>query len=135
VCRSIAEGGRRCPGGMAPAPARQTAAAAAPRAERRAEARRRWDEAERGLGAAQEALGPAAKGLSHLLTGPLSEQARLASGGGDPAVYDGQVEQGRALLIATLRGHGNDDAAAAAKADALAQAYTAWLATPEGPAR
>jgi hypothetical protein len=139
MCRSKAEGGRRCPTG--------TVSSAAPRPGvrvtgpgpgsngkppvSRAEAKARWAQAERTLADAKAAVGPLVGNQSSLLLGPLSQQARTARGGGDPSVYDEQVAEGRKMLSSILVSHGDSPGSAAAKIEALATAYAAWSATPE----
>ena len=137
MCRSKAEGGRRCPGCAATAgtPRLTTSQAALPPAAgrgktRRAGARARRDQAQRALNAAKAAIGPPLGNPSYLLLGPLSRQAQHARRGGDPSVYDDQVTQGRAMLISLLASHGDSPATAAAKTEALASAYATWSATP-----
>ena len=102
MCRSKAEGGRRCPGGTITATAPRPSASAAspsPAAGRaragRAEARARWAHAERALAAARAELGPPASDPSYLLLGPMTRQAHHTRGGGDPSVYSGQIDEGR----------------------------------------
>ena len=136
MCRSKAEGGRRCPGCAATAgtPRLTTSQAALPPAAgrgktRRAGARARRDQAQRALNAAKAAIGPPLGNPSYLLLGPLSRQAQHARSGGDPSVYDDQVTQGRAMLISLLASHGDSPATAAAKTEALASAYATWSAT------
>ena len=135
MCRSKADGGRRCSGRatavapgsrpVRPAASPSTAGAA------RAEARARYLQAERALSEAKGALGPSIGNPSYLLLSPLARQAELGRAGGDPSVYDDQVAQGRGMLISLLVSHGDGPDGAAAKADALAVAYATWHATPE----
>lgn len=139
MCRSKAEGGRRCPGGTAAvaAPPRHTVSQPGPsrapgrRSTSRAEARARWAQAERGLEAAKAMLGQGLGNPSYLLLGPLSHQAEHVRSGGDPSAYADQVAEGRAMLISQMVSHGDDPGVAAAKAESLATAYATWSATPE----
>jgi hypothetical protein len=139
MCRSKAEGGRRCPAGtVRPAAPRPCVGVTGPAPASsgkppvsRAEAKARWALAERTLADAKAAVGPLVGNRSSLLLGPLSQQARIARGGGDPSVYDEQVAEGRDMLSSMLVSHGDSPGAAAAKIKALATAYAAWSATPE----
>ena len=133
MCRSKAEGGRRCPGttqaahighGMASAPTRPGGRSTVGRAAASAQA---WE----ALNAAKAEIGPPLGNPSYLVVGPLSRQAELARHGGDPAIYDQQVAEGRAMLTSLLVGNGVAPDVAAAKVSRLESAYSAWTATPE----
>ena len=141
MCRSKAEGGRRCPAGTvrsaAPRPGMSVPGPGPASSERppasRAAAKARWAQAERTLADAKAAVDPLAGmgNRSALLLGPLSQQESIARAGGDPSVYDEQVAAGRKMLSSILVGRGDSPGSAAAKIEALAAAYTAWSATPE----
>lgn len=133
MCRSKDKGGRRCPGSA-------TSRRRAPRAQKTATSRRRavpgaraaWREAQTALDEAKKALDPRELGNpAYLLLGPLSRQAAIRAGGGDPSVYDEDVELGRSMLISRLVEGGDDPDTAAAKTDNLANAYARWSETPE----
>jgi hypothetical protein len=138
VCRSKAEGGRRCPGAGSPDIRGQVATAPAPaaasrrgRATSRAGARARWAQVQRQLDEAKSAVGPPLGNPSYLVLSPLARQADHARPGGDPAAYDPEVAQGKDMLTRLLVSHGGSPAAAAAKVSALETAWAAWAATPE----
>jgi len=139
MCRSKAEGGRRCTGGAirATAPRPNTSVAqlsSAPAGQGRvgqAEARARWAQAERALADAEAAIGPPLGNPSALLLGPLAKQAHHVRDGGDPSVYSEQIAEGRQMLSSLLVSHGDSPDSASAKIDALVAAYDAWFATPE----
>lgn len=130
MCRSKAEGGRRCPGGAAGAPAPRVRGGKVSRDETGAN----WARTVRALHDAESALGggPLAN-RSALLLGPLTRQARHAAAGGDPSVYDEDVALGRQLLTGLLTGDGDSPETASEKTRVLADAWATWRATPEVP--
>lgn len=138
VCRSKADGGRRCPSGSAGTVASHhimskavTPLPAGQRKASRAEAQARWAQAEGALSAAKAAIGPPSGNPSYLLLGPLSRQEQHARHGGDSSAYDEEVAQGRNMLIRLLVSHGDSPDTAAAKTETLAAAYATWSATSE----
>ena len=129
MCRSKAQGGRRCAAasGGTPAPQRGAGTAAAPQVSRRAAAKEQLAEAGRAFREAKAALGGSPlNDMSGLVIGPLARQAVS----GSPAAFDGQVQEGREQLTLLLVERGDSPAAAAEKVKALEAAYSTWHATP-----
>lgn len=138
MCRSKAQGGRRCSGSAAkPGRTRIVATraaaptAASPRKTSRAAAQARWAQAVRSLDAAKAAIGPQLGNPSYLLLDPLARKADHARGDGNPSIYDDTVAQGRDMLVRLLVSRGDSTEAATAKTDTLTAAYAAWSQTPE----
>src|SRR5487761_809462 len=115
MCRSKAQGGRRCSGSAAK-PGRTRIVAA---------------RAVRSLDAAKAAIGPQLGNPSYLLLDPLARKADHARGDGNPSIYDDTVAQGRDMLVRLLVSRGDSTEAATAKTDTLTAAYAAWSQTPE----
>jgi hypothetical protein len=93
-----------------------------PTVDRAAASAQAW----RTLNAAKAEIGPPLGNPSYLVVGPLSRQAEHARHGGDPAIYDQQVAEGRAMLTSLLVGNGTAPDVAAAKVSRLESAYSTW---------
>jgi hypothetical protein len=130
MCRSLAQGGRRC-GGTAVRASVPSTPPSTPSGVNKPSKADAYAQASRELQAARDGLDPSPLSVvPGLVDGPLARQAQHVREGGDGRVHAELVGEGRQLAIGMLTGRGVSQGDAEAAVDRYIAAYKTWQATP-----